>query len=164
MMDQSLTTNLHLQSVRKVLIPTPLSTPHTTLTRVFVDCNTVRNFACSNGEQSNERSGTRLRTESETGERRYGRVRLASFDRVRLLRHVLPISLLILRKKTDCFAVQCIRNCSHDSTLGSLSNDDGDSSTKMSLKKCSRAASNFIALIPSRSICQMLAICSRVEF
>ena len=39
------------------------------------------------------------RTESETGERRYGRVRLASFTRVRLLRHVLSISLLILRKK-----------------------------------------------------------------
>ena len=67
-------------------------------------------------------------------------------------------------KKPDCFAVQCIRNCSHDSTLGNLSNDDGDSSTKMSLKKCSRAASNFIAIIPSRSICQMLAIFSGVEF
>ena len=32
-------------------------------------------------------------------------VRLARFVRVRLLRHALPISLLILRKKTDCFAV-----------------------------------------------------------
>ena len=30
----------------------------------------------------------------------YGRVRLARFARVRLLRHALPISLLILRKKT----------------------------------------------------------------
>ena len=29
----------------------------------------------------------------------YGRVRLARFARVRLLRHALPISLLILRKK-----------------------------------------------------------------
>ena len=37
----------------------------------------------------------RLKTESETGERRSRRVRLA---RVRLLRHALPISLLILRK------------------------------------------------------------------
>ena len=80
-------------------MPSPLSTPHTTLTRVFVDCNTVRIFACSSSKQSNERSGTRLRTENETGERRYGLVRLASFARVRLLRHALPISLLILRKK-----------------------------------------------------------------
>ena len=36
---------------------------------------------------------------------RLTRVRLARFARVRLLRHALPISLLILRKKTDCFAV-----------------------------------------------------------
>ena len=35
----------------------------------------------------------------------YGRVSLARFAPVRLLRHALPISLLILRKKTDCFAV-----------------------------------------------------------
>ena len=37
----------------------------------------------------------------------YGRVRLARFARVRLLRHALPISLLILREKkdNDCFAV-----------------------------------------------------------
>ena len=34
-----------------------------------------------------------------------GRVRLARFARVSLLRHALPISLLILRKKNDCFAV-----------------------------------------------------------
>ena len=47
-------------------------------------------------DQSNKRSGTRLKTESETGEKR---VRLARFARVRLLRHALPISLLILRKK-----------------------------------------------------------------
>ena len=37
----------------------------------------------------------RLKTESET----VGRVRLATFARVRLLCHALPISLLILRKK-----------------------------------------------------------------
>ena len=35
-----------------------------------------------------------------------GRVRLARFEHVRPLRHVLRISLLILRKKTDCFEVQ----------------------------------------------------------
>ena len=33
----------------------------------------------------------------------YGRVRLARFARVRLLRHALPISLLILRKKNRLF-------------------------------------------------------------
>ena len=42
------------------------------------------------------------------------------------------------------------------------SNDDD--STKTSIKKWIRAASNFIALIPSRSILQMLAIISEVEF
>ena len=35
----------------------------------LVDCKTVRIFA-STHEQSNKRSGTRLKTESETGERR----------------------------------------------------------------------------------------------
>ena len=60
-----------------------------------IDCKTVRIFAYSSTrEQSNKRSGTRLKTESETGES----VRLARFARVRLLRHSLPISLLILRK------------------------------------------------------------------
>ena len=37
-----------------------------------VDCKTVRIFAYSiTREQSNKRSGMRLKTESETGERRY---------------------------------------------------------------------------------------------
>ena len=36
--------------------------------------------------------------------------------------------------------------------------------TKTSLKKWIRAASSLIALIPSRSILQMLAIISEVEF
>ena len=59
-----------------------------------IDCKT----ACSSTrEQSNKRSEMRLKTESETEERR--------FARVRLLRHALSISLLILRKKTYCFAV-----------------------------------------------------------
>ena len=71
-----------------------------------LDCKTVRIFAYSSThEQSNKRCGTRLKTESESGERRYGRVRLARFARIRLLRHALPISSLILREKTDCFAV-----------------------------------------------------------
>ena len=38
---------------------------------VTIDCKTVRIFGYSSKrEQSNERSGTRLKTESETGERR----------------------------------------------------------------------------------------------
>ena len=83
-----------------------------------LDCKTVRLFAYSSTrEQSNKRSGTRLKTETQTGERRfflsphtpYERIRLARFTRVRLLRHALPISWLILRKKkTDCFAVYLI--------------------------------------------------------
>ena len=46
------------------------------------------------------RSGKRLKTDSETGvgDGRARRVRLARFARVRLLRQALPISLLILRK------------------------------------------------------------------
>ena len=61
----------------------------------WVDCKTVRIFAYSSKrEQSNKRSGTRLKTESETGERQF-----FSLARVRLVRHALPISLLILRKK-----------------------------------------------------------------
>ena len=76
-----------------------------------LDCKTVRLFAYSSTrEQSNKRSGTRLKTESETGVFLSPHsVRLARFARVRLLRHALPISWLILRKKkTDCFAVYLI--------------------------------------------------------
>ena len=72
---------------------------------MVIDCKTVRIFAYSSTlEQSNKRSGMRLKTESKTGDflsphTPYGRVRLARFARIRLLRHALPISLLILRKK-----------------------------------------------------------------
>jgi len=80
------------------------------LTKVWerVDCKTVRIFGYSSThEQSNKRSGTRLKTESETGERRFFLSRLTrptggwssrAFARIRLLRQALPISLLILRK------------------------------------------------------------------
>ena len=72
-----------------------------------LDCKTLRIFAYSSTrEQSNERSGTRLKTESETGERRFSLAFLSRASRSRLLRHALPISLLILRKKkNDCLAV-----------------------------------------------------------
>ena len=54
----------------------------------LIDCKTVRIFAYSSTrEQSNKRSGMRLKTESETGERR----------------HALPISLLIFRNKNELF-------------------------------------------------------------
>ena len=71
-----------------------------------IDCKAVLFFKYSSTrKQSNKRSGTKLKRETETGERRfslahtlYGRVGLARFARVRLLRHALSISLLILRK------------------------------------------------------------------
>ena len=63
---------------------------------MHLDCKTVRIFAYSS---------TREQVFFLSRHRPYGRVRLARFARVRLLRHALPISLLILRKKTDCFAV-----------------------------------------------------------
>ena len=81
----------------------------------FLDCKTVRIFAYSSTrEQSNKRSGMRLKTESETGESPHTRVRLA---RVRLLRHALPISLLILREKPTVlqsseFQKTCLRKFS----------------------------------------------------
>ena len=59
-----------------------------------LDYKTVRIFAYSNTrEQSNKRSETRLKPESETGERRC--------TRVRLLRHVFLISLLILQSNRN---------------------------------------------------------------
>ena len=83
---------------------------------------TVRIFAYSSTrEQSNKRFGTRVKTDSETGERRSTTflnplVWTNSLQYMEngqsvfflsphtLLRHTLPISLLILRKN-DCFAV-----------------------------------------------------------
>ena len=55
-----------------------------------IDCKTVRIFASSSTrEQSNKRSGTRLKTESETGDTPVGRVILAHFACVRLLHRFL---------------------------------------------------------------------------
>ena len=69
----------------------------------YLDCKTVSIFAYSSTrEQSNKRSGTKPKTESETGKRRLTRptgLWGSRASRVRLLRHALPISLLILRKK-----------------------------------------------------------------
>ena len=48
-------------------------------------------------------------------------------------------------------------------SVGSLSNNDGDSYENV-IKKWIRAATNFIALIPSRLILQMLANVFGVEF
>ena len=80
-----------------------------------VDCKTVRIFAYSSTrEQSNKRSGTWLKTESETwGEtlkiRFFSlaeRVRLARFARVRLLWPACFTDFFTdFEKKTYCFAV-----------------------------------------------------------
>ena len=69
-----------------------------------VDCKTVRIFAYSSTrEQSNKRSETRLKTESETGER------LACEARALRARKTLPPRLTDFftnfEGKTDCFAV-----------------------------------------------------------
>ena len=61
-----------------------------------LDCKTVRICAYSSTrEQSNERSGTRLKTESTRPTGVWG----SRASRVGLLLHALPISLLILREK-----------------------------------------------------------------
>ena len=60
----SASNNFYTQSSR-------LSIQVNSFSRIGIDCKTVRIFAYSSKrEQSNERSGTRLKTESETGERR----------------------------------------------------------------------------------------------
>ena len=80
--------------------------------RVFVDCKTVLIFAYSNTrEQSNKRSGTRLKTESETGERRLfplasHALRACEARALRARKTLTPRftdSLLILRKKNRLF-------------------------------------------------------------
>ena len=79
-----------------------------------LDCKTFRIFAYSSTrEQSNERSGTKLKTESETGERRF--FSLASHAlrtcEARALRARKPLTprftdfFTDFEKKTDCFAV-----------------------------------------------------------
>ena len=89
---------------------------------IIVDCKTVHIFAYSSKrEQSNKRSGTRLKTESETGERRlkYDRFFFSRLtgewgsraSRVRLSRHAVPISLLILRKKPTVLQSTIIEWC-----------------------------------------------------
>ena len=75
-----------------------------------LDCKTVRIFAYSSTREQSNEAENRERDWRETlfflsPHTPVGRVRLARFERVRLLLHALPISLLILRKKTDCFAV-----------------------------------------------------------
>ena len=66
----------------------------------------------------------------------------------------------VLTMATDCpyIGPKCV-----EKWIASLSNNDGDEYENVTLK-VSRAALNFIAFIPSRSIRQMLAIFSGVEF
>ena len=77
----------------------------------LINCKTVRIFAyASSHEQSNKRSGARLKTESETLASHGLRVRRARFARLRLSRYSLPI----LRKKADCFAVYGLDDVSNN--------------------------------------------------
>ena len=96
----------------------------------FTDCKTVRIFAYSSTrEQSNKRSGTRLKTESEvetlkircffSGLTRPKGVWGSRASRASLLRHALPIFLLILRKKPTVLQSNCfnsswnVKHCAH---------------------------------------------------
>ena len=68
-----------------------------------LDCKTLRIFAYSSTrEQSNERSGTRLKTESETGERRFS---LARFALKTLTPRFTDFFTDFEKKNPDCFAV-----------------------------------------------------------
>ena len=76
-------------------------TTGTSNSRKSLDGKTVRIFAYSRTrELSNERSGTKLKTESSS-HRPYGRVRLARLT----LTLRLTDSFTDFEKKTDCFAV-----------------------------------------------------------
>ena len=79
-------------------------TTGTSNSRKSLDGKTVRIFAYSRTrEQSNERSGTKLKTESSP-HRPYGRVRLARLA-LKTLKLRLTDSFTDFEKKTDCFAV-----------------------------------------------------------
>ena len=73
---------------------------------IVLDCKTVRIFAYSSTrEQSNKRSGMRLKTESETGERR---TRACEARALRVRKTLTPRFtdfFTDFEKKTDCFAV-----------------------------------------------------------
>ena len=79
-------------------------TTGTSNSRKSLDGKTVRIFAYSRTrEQSNERSGTKLKTESSP-HRPYGRVRLARLA-LKTLTLRLTDYFTDFEKKTDCFAV-----------------------------------------------------------
>ena len=73
---------------------------------LLIDCKTVRIFAYSSTRgQSNKRCGTRLKTESETGERR---LRACETREVRVRKTLTPRFtdfFTDFEEKTDCFAV-----------------------------------------------------------
>ena len=73
----------------------------------LLDCKTVSIFAYSSTrEQSNKRSGTKLKTESETGERRYFLSPHTSYGCVRLARTPRFTDFFTdFEKKTECFEV-----------------------------------------------------------
>ena len=69
---------------------------------VFKYARAVKQKVCNEAENRERDWGETLSPHT-----RYGRVRLARFARVRLLRHALPISLLILRKKPTVLLSNC---------------------------------------------------------
>ena len=70
----------------------------------YLDCKTVRIFAYSSTrEQSNKRSGTRLKTESETGERRGCEARALRARKTLTPRFTDFFT--DFEKKPDCFSV-----------------------------------------------------------
>ena len=66
---------------------------------VFKYARRVKQKVCNEAENRERDWGKTLKFFFLSPRTSYGRVRLASFARVRLIRHALPISLLILRKK-----------------------------------------------------------------
>ena len=99
----------HLYKPRKFYLILARSPKHLVLSvhrrkasvSVHLDCKTVRIFAYSSThEQSNKRCGTRLKTESETGERRACEARVVRARKTLTPRFTDFFTDLILRKKT----------------------------------------------------------------
>ena len=84
-----------------------------------LDCKTVRICAYSSTrEQSNKRSGTRLKTESTRPTGVWG----SRASRVGLLLHALPISLLILREKPTLLQSSSLQVLNRSNELWMLPN------------------------------------------
>ena len=127
-------------------------------TSLELDCKTVRIFAYSRtGEQSNKRSGTRLKTP-------YGRVRLARFARASLLRHALPISLLILRKKP--FVLQSTLEQERDQkkrrALGTTELENAQRCSPLRIH-CAYLGSSFVCSLFRGIVVPLLDLCASTK-